>query len=63
MLEKKLDVQSNSELLYKLELSGIYILEKNIGTSIDAYSTWTSQEKPFIILGNKKSQRFEEISI
>ncbi|MGX7203384.1 transcriptional regulator [Enterococcus plantarum] len=51
---KKLDVQSNSELLYKLELSGIYILEKNMGTSIDAYSTWTRQEKPFIILGNKK---------
>lgn len=51
---KKLNVQSNSELLYKLELSGIYILEKNMGTSIDAYSTWTNQEKPFIILGNKK---------
>ena len=51
---KKLNVQSNSELLYKLELSGIYILEKNMGSSIDAYSTWTSQEKPFIILGNKK---------
>lgn len=51
---KRLDVQSNSELLYKLELTGIYILEKNMGTSIDAYSTWTSQEKPFIILGNKK---------
>ncbi|MBC9810334.1 helix-turn-helix domain-containing protein [Carnobacterium maltaromaticum] len=51
---KRLDIQSNSELLYKLELSGIYILEKNMGTSIDAYSTWTSQEKPFIILGNKK---------
>lgn len=51
---KKLDIHSNSELLYKLELSGIYVLEKNMGTSIDAYSTWTSQEKPFIILGNKK---------
>ncbi|MBM5607646.1 helix-turn-helix domain-containing protein [Listeria ivanovii] len=51
---EKLDVQSNSELLYKLELSGIYILEKSMGVSIDAYSTWTSQEKPFIILGNKK---------
>ncbi|MGX7244829.1 spr1629 family repressor/antitoxin [Enterococcus quebecensis] len=51
---KKLDVQSNSELLYKLELSGIAILEKNMGPSIDAYSTWTSQQKPFIILGNKK---------
>ncbi|MGC6768953.1 ImmA/IrrE family metallo-endopeptidase [Enterococcus sp. LJL51] len=51
---KKLDVETNSELLYKLELSGIYILEKNMGPSIDAYSTWTNQEKPFIILGNKK---------
>lgn len=51
---KKLDIHSNSELLYKLELSGIYVLEKNMGTSIDAYSTWTSHEKPFIILGNKK---------
>ena len=51
---KKLDIQSNEELLYKLELSGIYILEKNMGASIDAYSTWTNEEKPFIILGNRK---------
>ncbi|EOT49449.1 MULTISPECIES: helix-turn-helix domain-containing protein [Enterococcus] len=51
---KKLDVVTNSDLLYRLELSGIYILEKNMGSSIDAYSTWTNQEKPFIILGNKK---------
>lgn len=51
---KKLDVQANSELLYKLELSGIYVLEKNMGATIDAYSTWTNQGKPFIILGNKK---------
>lgn len=49
-----LDVKTNSELLYKLELSGIYILEKNMGASIDAYSTWTNQDEPFIILGNKK---------
>lgn len=51
---EKLDVVTNSDLLYRLELSGIYILEKNMGSSIDAYSTWTNQEKPFIILGNKK---------
>lgn len=51
---EKLGVMTNSDLLYRLELSGIYILEKNMGSSIDAYSTWTSQEKPFIILGNKK---------
>lgn len=50
----KLDIQSNEELLYKLELSGIYILEKNMGASIDAYSTWTNEEKTFIILGNRK---------
>ncbi|HDU1247587.1 TPA: ImmA/IrrE family metallo-endopeptidase, partial [Listeria monocytogenes] len=51
---KTLDIQTNADLLYKLELSGIYVLEKNMGASIDAYSTWTNQEKPFIILGNKK---------
>jgi Zn-dependent peptidase ImmA (M78 family) len=51
---EKLGIVTNSELLYRLELSGIYILEKNMGSSIDAYSTWTNQEKPFIILGNKK---------
>ncbi|MCQ9210334.1 spr1629 family repressor/antitoxin [Granulicatella seriolae] len=49
-----LGVQSNAELLYKLEIAGIYILEKNMGSTIDAYSTWTSYGKPFIILGNKK---------
>jgi Zn-dependent peptidase ImmA (M78 family) len=51
---EKLGIVTNSELLYRLELSGIYILEKNMGSNIDAYSTWTNQEKPFIILGNKK---------
>lgn len=51
---KKLNIETNRELLYKLELSGIYILEKNMGASIDAYSTWTNQEKPFIVLGSKK---------
>ncbi|HBI1784132.1 TPA: XRE family transcriptional regulator [Enterococcus faecalis] len=51
---KKLDIRENKELLYKLEMSGVYILEKNMGTSIDAYSTWTENEKPFIVLGNKK---------
>lgn len=51
---KKLDIESNEELLYKLELSGIYILEKNMGATIDAYSTWTNEERPFIILGNRK---------
>lgn len=48
----RLDLKENSELLYKLELSGAYILEKNMGPCIDAYSTWINKDKPFIILGN-----------
>ncbi|MGG5318781.1 helix-turn-helix domain-containing protein [Enterococcus sp. AZ072] len=49
-----LDIQNNRDLLYKLEMSGISILEKNMGSHIDAYSTWTKEERPFIILGNIK---------
>lgn len=51
---KKLDVIENKELLYKLEISGIYVLEKSLGTSMDAYSTWVDSEKSFIVLGDKK---------
>ncbi|WP_208560479.1 XRE family transcriptional regulator [Marinilactibacillus kalidii] len=51
---KKLGIIENKELLYRLELSGIYILEKNMGSRIDAYSTWTKKDIPFIILGTEK---------
>ena len=51
---KKLGIQDNRDLLYKLEISGIYIIEKNMGSDIDAYSTWTKNNRAFIILGNKK---------
>lgn len=50
----KLNVQDNRELLYKLELSGINVLEKSMGSSIDAYSTWINTEAAFIILGNER---------
>lgn len=35
-------------------MAGISILEKNMGSSIDAYSTWTKEDRAFIILGNMK---------
>ncbi|ARF69785.1 transcriptional regulator [Paenibacillus larvae subsp. pulvifaciens] len=54
LARKKLGIENNRELLYKLELSGIHILEKNMGSDIDAYSTWTDNEKAFIVLGTKK---------
>lgn len=50
----ELNVQNNKELLYKLEMSGISILEKNMGAEIDAYSVWTKENRPLIILGNRK---------
>lgn len=51
---KKLDIEENRDLLYKLEMSGIFILEKNMGSKIDAYSTWTKDDRAFIILGSMK---------
>jgi Zn-dependent peptidase ImmA (M78 family) len=40
--------------MYRLEVSGIYIVEKDLGMAIDAYSTWTIDQRPFIVLGNLK---------
>lgn len=51
---KELALSNNKDLMYRLELAGIYILEKNIGPNIDAYSTWTKDDRAFIILGNIK---------
>lgn len=45
----------NSDLLYKLEKSGIYIAERLINGQADAYSAWSKQDRPFIILGINKS--------
>lgn len=53
---KTLDiVPSNADLLFKLEKSGIHIVEKNIGDNIDAYSTWSKDNAALIVLGTKKS--------
>lgn len=49
-----LKVDDNKDLLYKLEISGIFVLEKNMGMDIDVYSTWTNGNRPFIVLGNEK---------
>lgn len=45
----------NSNLLYHLEKSGIYIAERLINGQADAYSAWSKQGRPFIILGKEKS--------
>lgn len=45
---------TNDDLMFLVEKSGIFIFEKAIGAEIDAYSLWTKQDRPFIMLGNLK---------
>ncbi|WP_026906838.1 helix-turn-helix domain-containing protein [Paucisalibacillus globulus] len=52
--ELGLSDDSNDDLMFLVEKSGVFIFEKAIGEEIDAYSLWTKQDRPFIILGNLK---------
>lgn len=45
---------TNDDLLFLIEKSGVFVFEKAIGDDIDAYSLWTKTERPYIILGNLK---------
>jgi len=50
------DVISNKRLMYYLELSGIYIIERDLEDTIDAYSSWILNDAvPVIILNNGKN--------
>ena len=49
-----LKITSNQDLMYALESSGIYVVEKDLGTQIDAYSAITEDGQPFIVLGTIK---------
>lgn len=44
-------LNNNRDLMFKLENLGINILEKNLGREIDAYSGYTRNGKPYIVLG------------
>lgn len=48
------DHHTNDNLMFLVEKSGVFIFEKPIGEEIDAYSLWTNQDRPFIMLGNLK---------
>lgn len=54
MARNKLELEDNKDLMYILERSGIYIVEKNNGTEIESYSAITSEGRPYIILGTEK---------
>ncbi|QPC17983.1 XRE family transcriptional regulator [Lacticaseibacillus paracasei subsp. tolerans] len=51
---KFLNLQDNRDLMARLELLGIYIVEKDLGVHTDAYSTITDNGRVWIVLGSKK---------
>lgn len=55
---KKLGIaDDNSNLLYQIEASGINVLSRFLSkeSSVDAYSLWTKDSIPYIVLGKGKS--------
>lgn len=49
-----LNKNNNRDLLFLLEKNGSFIFEKFLGDEVDAYSTWSERDRPFIVLGNMK---------
>ncbi|QTD40301.1 ImmA/IrrE family metallo-endopeptidase [Sporosarcina sp. Te-1] len=49
-----LSENSNQNFLFLLEKAGAFIFEKEIGDTIDAYSLWTEDDRPYIMLGTIK---------
>lgn len=45
---------SNRNLMFLIEKSGVFVFEKAIGEDIDAYSLWTEDDRAFIMLGTMK---------
>ncbi|MGG4142278.1 ImmA/IrrE family metallo-endopeptidase [Paenibacillus algorifonticola] len=56
LARQRLDLSktNNDDLMFLIEKSGIFVFEKAIGEEIDAYSLWTIEDRPYIILGNMK---------
>ncbi|MBP2241566.1 Zn-dependent peptidase ImmA (M78 family)/DNA-binding XRE family transcriptional regulator [Cytobacillus eiseniae] len=45
---------TNKNFLFYLEKAGAFIFEKSIGDTIDAYSLWTEDDHPYIVIGTIK---------
>ncbi|WP_462400743.1 hypothetical protein [Lacticaseibacillus pantheris] len=52
-----LGIQSNRNLMYKIENSGVCVVERNLGQEIDAYSTISKSGRSYIVLGTHKTIR------
>ncbi|MED4172355.1 XRE family transcriptional regulator [Halalkalibacterium halodurans] len=48
------DPNSNNDLLFCLEKNGAFVLEKAVNDKTDAYSLWSEDDMPYIMLGSSK---------
>ncbi|WFO45981.1 XRE family transcriptional regulator [Bacillus pumilus] len=49
-----LNNQDNKNLLFLLEKSGLFIVERDLSVKTDAYSSWVNNDRPIIVLSNFK---------
>ncbi|MCZ3393413.1 XRE family transcriptional regulator, partial [Enterococcus faecium] len=54
-VRKNLKIDSNNNfMMASIEKSGVFILERSLNDNVDAYSAWTDNNRPYIILGAEK---------
>lgn len=55
MVRVKLGIDNNnSNLMESIENAGVFVIERNLHEDIDAYSSWSQDDIPFIVLENGK---------
>ncbi|MFT8757372.1 helix-turn-helix domain-containing protein [Leuconostoc pseudomesenteroides] len=55
-VRRKLQIDDkNTMLIALIEKAGVFIIERSLNDKVDAYSAWTDQNRPYIILGTNKS--------
>ncbi|WP_395319880.1 XRE family transcriptional regulator [Fructilactobacillus frigidiflavus] len=55
-VRKRLNLNlQNKSLMAMIERSGVFIVERQLNNKVDAYSAWTDNNRPYIILGTNKS--------
>ncbi|KRO09884.1 helix-turn-helix domain-containing protein [Paucilactobacillus hokkaidonensis] len=44
----------NHDLMIKVENAGVFVIERKLQEDVDAYSSWSYEDKAYIVLGNQK---------
>ncbi|WP_164509988.1 hypothetical protein [Lacticaseibacillus porcinae] len=52
-VQQRNNLLHNRNFMTTLELAGIYITEKSLGADVDAYSTQTTDGRPWIVMSTE----------